>query len=62
MTIQESIQKFLEYCEITKNQSSKTIENYSHYLGRFLEFLGRPAASKNSITQNSAKQNRPPSD
>jgi len=53
MTIQESIRKFLEYCEITKNQSDKTIENYSHYLTRFLEFLGRPAASQNNITQNS---------
>lgn len=48
MTIQESIRKFLEYCEITKNQSSKTIENYSHYLGRFLEFLGNGTKSQNS--------------
>ena len=48
MTIQESIRKFLEYCEITKNQSPKTIENYSHYLGRFLEFLGGGMKSQNS--------------
>lgn len=36
----EAIRKFLEYCEITKNRSAKTLENYSHYLGRFLEFAG----------------------
>ncbi|MBT3864873.1 tyrosine-type recombinase/integrase [Candidatus Peregrinibacteria bacterium] len=35
----QPIQDFLEYCEVTKNQSSKTIENYRHYLSRFLEFL-----------------------
>lgn len=33
------IKQFLTYCEVTKNQSPKTIENYSHYLGRFREFL-----------------------
>lgn len=48
MTIQESIRKFLEYCEITKNQSTKTIENYSHYLGRFLEFLGDKVGAKSA--------------
>lgn len=34
------IEQFLEHCEIEKNQSRKTVENYSHYLGRFLEFAG----------------------
>lgn len=48
MTIQESIRKFLEYCEITKNQSTKTIENYSHYLGRFLEFLRDKSGAKST--------------
>lgn len=48
MTIQESIRKFLEYCEITKNQSTKTIENYSHYLGRFLEFLRDKVGAKST--------------
>ncbi len=32
------IQQFLEYCEIEKNQSLKTIDNYGRYLRRFLEF------------------------
>ena len=29
---------FLEYLEIEKNRSPKTIENYDHYLSRFLQF------------------------
>lgn len=39
MTIEQHIKSFLEYCEVTKNHSQKTIENYNHYLNRFLEFL-----------------------
>jgi len=39
MTVATCITDFLEYCEVTKNQSQKTIENYAHYLGRFKEFL-----------------------
>jgi len=35
-----NIRKFLEYCEVTKNQSKKTIENYQHYLHRFLKCAG----------------------
>ncbi len=29
---------FLEYIEISKGRSVKTVENYDHYLSRFLEF------------------------
>ncbi len=32
------ITDFLEYCEIGKNQSQKTIRNYDHYLRRFSSF------------------------
>jgi site-specific recombinase XerD len=39
MKISQHIKDFLEYCEVTKNQSEKTIENYAHYLSRFKEFL-----------------------
>ncbi len=39
-TIKSLIVDFLEHAEIAKNQSQKTIENYDHYLGRFLEFAG----------------------
>ena len=38
MKLSEAIRQFLEYCEIEKNQSKKTLTNYQHYLGRFLEF------------------------
>jgi len=34
------ITDFLEYLEVEKNSSQKTIENYDHYLKRFLEFAG----------------------
>jgi site-specific recombinase XerD len=30
--------QFLEYLEIEKNRSAKTVENYNHYLNRFFEF------------------------
>lgn len=36
--LSNAIRQFLEYCEIEKNQSQKTLINYQHYLGRFLEF------------------------
>ncbi len=31
---------FLEYLELERNASQKTIQNYDHYLKRFLEFAG----------------------
>ena len=31
-------QQYLEYLEIEKNRSPKTLENYSRYLDRFLKF------------------------
>jgi site-specific recombinase XerD len=37
------ITEFLEYCEIGKNQSQRTIRNYEHYLKRFAIF----ASAKN---------------
>lgn len=36
--LQSKIQEFLEFCEIGKNQSKRTTENYGHYLGRFDSF------------------------
>ena len=32
------INEFLEYCEIGKNQSRRTLANYNHYLSRFDQF------------------------
>ncbi len=40
MPLSKAVQKFLEYIRVGKNLSSKTSENYGHYLGRFLAFLG----------------------
>lgn len=39
MQLLEAIDKFLRHCEVAKNQSGKTVENYAHYLHRFVDFL-----------------------
>lgn len=36
--ISDTLMEFLEYLEIEQNLSAKTIENYHHYLMRFVEF------------------------
>ncbi len=36
MTLQKLLIDFLEYLEVERNRSQKTIENYHHYLKRFL--------------------------
>ncbi len=41
--LQKLITKFLEHVEISKNQSRKTVENYHHYLQRFVDFIGDKA-------------------
>ena len=38
MTVKDLKSQFLEYLEIEKNRSPKTIENYNHYLTRFISF------------------------
>jgi site-specific recombinase XerD len=38
MTMHDAIREFLQYLEIEKGRSAKTIENYRHYLQRFLEY------------------------
>lgn len=40
LILSQAVKKFLEYAEITKNQSAKTLENYRHYLRRLIEFAG----------------------
>lgn len=40
MTLSSLITDFLEYLEVERHASPKTIENYQHYLARFLEFAG----------------------
>ncbi len=44
------IDDFLDYLEIEKNRSPKTIENYAHYLGRFAEFATRNGTKRFSPT------------
>jgi len=39
MTLSDQITDFLEYLEIERNRSQKTIQNYDHYLRRFLDWM-----------------------
>ncbi|MBI5413208.1 tyrosine-type recombinase/integrase [Candidatus Peregrinibacteria bacterium] len=67
VNLQALIQQFLEHCEIEKNQSLKTIDNYSRYLRRFLQFAGDidakkidlPLVQKYRINLNRAKKDAP---
>ncbi|MFH0820748.1 MAG: site-specific tyrosine recombinase/integron integrase [Candidatus Peregrinibacteria bacterium] len=45
MKLREAITQFLEYCEIDKNQSQRTLVAYGHYLSRFSGFAGDPELS-----------------
>jgi site-specific recombinase XerD len=40
MQLAEAVDRFLTAVRIEKNQSEKTARNYSHYLGRAVEFFG----------------------
>lgn len=44
--IETHIDDFLDYLEIEKNRSPKTIENYAHYLSRFAEFTTRHGSKR----------------
>lgn len=44
--LQKYIQDFLDYCEIEKNKSLLTIENYAHYLARFEAFAAEHGLNK----------------
>ncbi len=64
MTLQQAKRQYLEYLEIEKNRSQKTVENYNHYLSRFLGFvaerLGKTAdkISTKQIEQELVRQYR----
>ncbi len=49
-------QQFLEYIEIEKGRSLKTVENYDHYLTRFFDFLKNDNLS--AITPDSLREFR----
>lgn len=40
------LKEFLEYLEIEKNRSPKTLQNYHFYLSRFIEWFGNKAPEK----------------
>jgi site-specific recombinase XerD len=40
MSYEQAVAQFLEYLELEQNRSSKTIQNYSHYLTRLSDFAG----------------------
>jgi site-specific recombinase XerD len=44
--LEKYIREFLEYCEVEKNKSLLTIENYAHYLARFADFAKQNGISK----------------
>lgn len=53
----ENLKKqFLEYIEIEKGRSVKTVENYDHYLSRFLGYI--KTGSPKSITESSVREFR----
>lgn len=54
MEIKEWKTQFLEYLEIEKGRSQKTIENYDHYLRRFLEWakIRRPEQITAEVVRN----------
>ncbi|MEI7426145.1 MAG: site-specific tyrosine recombinase/integron integrase [Candidatus Moraniibacteriota bacterium] len=54
MQIKELEIQFLEYLEIEKGRSQKTIENYDHYLRRFLEWakISKPEQITAEVVRN----------
>lgn len=46
MKLEDAILRFLEYCQIEKGKSPKTLENYRHYLTRFLKFTKNISVAK----------------
>lgn len=56
MKLEAAIGQFLQHAEVGKNQSEKTIENYAHYLSRFLAWAGD--ISVKSITLKKVQEYR----
>jgi site-specific recombinase XerD len=51
MNINELLTDFLEYLEIERDRSQKTIENYHHYLERFLKWANASTPSDITLDQ-----------
>ena len=56
MTLSELKRQFLEYLEIERGRSLKTIENYSHYLDSFFAFVGTEKPS--DLTEGKVREFR----
>jgi site-specific recombinase XerD len=57
--IEQYIQDFLEYCEIEKNRSPKTLVAYAHYLKRFADFTkSKNISSPDKIDLEAVRQFR----
>lgn len=56
MNISEAKHQFLEYVEIEKGLSLKTVRNYDHYLSRFIEFSG--ATNAGDVTEAKLREYR----
>lgn len=56
MNINDALVRFLEYLEIEKGRSLKTVRNYRHYISRFIEV--QKLQSSNDITANSLREFR----
>ncbi|MEK7105833.1 MAG: site-specific integrase, partial [Patescibacteria group bacterium] len=63
MDIAGTKRQFLEYIEIEKGRSLKTVENYDHYLSRFIEEMGIKKTtdiSEDKVREFRLKLNRAP--
>jgi len=64
MNLEGLVKQYLEYLEIEKNRSKKTVENYRRYLKRFLYFLAKNnnrqsnSLDAKNITQDIVRQYR----
>lgn len=56
MDVKEAIDRFLEYCELDKNLSTKTVRMYSYYLGFFYEWLTGGVKNQNHEARETPKK------
>lgn len=59
MQLDQLIRQFLEYIEVERGRSRRTIENYQFYLGRFLGWAeGRDIKTPNGVSQDAVREYR----
>ena len=57
MELKEAIDRFLEYCELVKNLSQKTVRMYSYYLSFFYNWINSKTQSSDIKSQNLLVEN-----